>query len=169
LVPAFLEVAGARVHATAAALAHVPDDVLARRIDVVRADGTHDEPMVTEIASDDLGREWEWEGTPEVSLHVVADVDEAVTLCNRHSPHFVAALISESDAAHARFFDTVDAPFVGDGMTRWVDGQYALGTPELGLANWEGGRMLGRGGILSGDGVYTVRYRARITDPTLHR
>jgi len=33
-----------------------------------------------------------------------------------------------------------------DGFTRWVDGQYALDTPELGLSNWEGGRMLGRGG-----------------------
>jgi glutamate-5-semialdehyde dehydrogenase len=54
-------------------------------------------------------------------------------------------------------------------MTRWVDGQYALDTPELGLSNWEGGRMLGRGGILSGDSVYTVRYRATISDPDLHR
>ena len=54
-------------------------------------------------------------------------------------------------------------------MTRWVDGQYALDTPELGLSNWEGGRMLGRGGILSGDSVFTVRYRARITEPGLHR
>jgi hypothetical protein len=29
--------------------------------------------------------------------------------------------------------------------------------------------MLGRGGILSGDGVHTVRYRSRIADPELHR
>jgi glutamate-5-semialdehyde dehydrogenase len=104
-----------------------------------------------------------------VTLHVVDSVDEAVRLCNEHSPHFVAALISESPDAHDAFFATVDAPFVGDGMTRWVDGQYALDTPELGLSNWEGGRMLGRGAILSGDAVYTVRYRASITDPNLHR
>ena len=64
---------------------------------------------------------------------------------------------------------TVDAPFVGDGFTRWVDGQYALGTPELGLSNWEGGRLLGRGGILSGDGVHTVRYRTVVADADLHR
>ena len=63
----------------------------------------------------------------------------------------------------------VDAPFVGDGFTRWVDGQYALGTPELGLTNWEHGRTLARGGILSGDGVHTVRYRASVEDPELHR
>ena len=30
-------------------------------------------------------------------------------------------------------------------------------------------RMLGRGGILSGDGVYTIRYRAHIADPEVHR
>ena len=29
--------------------------------------------------------------------------------------------------------------------------------------------MLGRGGILSGDSVYTVRYRARVTHDDLHR
>ena len=36
-------------------------------------------------------------------------------------------------------------------------------------ARMVGGRMLGRGAILSGDAVYTVRYRASITDPNLHR
>jgi glutamate-5-semialdehyde dehydrogenase len=77
--------------------------------------------------------------------------------------------VSESTAAHDEFYATVDAPFVGDGFTRWVDGQYALGAPELGLSNWQGGRMLGRGAILSGDSVFTVRYRARVHDPDLHR
>ncbi|MAT06456.1 MAG: glutamate-5-semialdehyde dehydrogenase [Acidimicrobiaceae bacterium] len=178
LVPRFLkavEAAGAqrgadgRVHATPPALAHVPSDVAARTARVVRSDGTHDEPFVSEYPVDDLGNEWEWEESPEVTLHVVDSVDDAIAACNAHSPRFVAALISDSDDEHQRFFDTVDAPFVGDGMTRWVDGQYALDAPELGLSNWEGGRMLGRGGILSGDSVFTVRYRARITEPDLHR
>ena len=79
--------------------------------------------------------------------------DEAVARCNEWSPHFVASLVSESAEAHDRFFATVDAPFVGDGFTRWVDGQYALDAPELGLSNWEGGRLLGRGG--SGDETAT--------------
>ena len=178
LVPAFLDAvtaagrarnADGRVHATDAALEYVPADVRERRVEVVRADGRHHEPFVSGEAVSALGHEWEWEGSPEVTLHVVDSVDEAVRLCNEHSPHFVAALISESPDAHDAFFATVDAPFVGDGMTRWVDGQYALDTPELGLSNWEGGRMLGRGAILSGDAVYTVRYRASITDPNLHR
>ena len=55
---------------------------------------------------------------------------------------------------------SLNAPFVGDGFTRWVDGQYALDRPELGLANWQNGRLIGRGAILSGDSVHTIRYVA---------
>jgi glutamate-5-semialdehyde dehydrogenase len=117
----------------------------------------------------DLGREWEWEDAPEVSLVVTADVGEAVGLCNRHSPRFVASLVSTDPGEHERFYAAVDAPFVGDGFTRWVDGQYALDTPELGLSNWQGGRLLGRGGVLAGDSVHTIRYRATVVDPDLHR
>jgi len=161
--------AGARIHATAAAMEFLDDALRGERSSVVRADGVHDEPLVSVLEVDALGHEWEWEGSPEVSLHVVDDLDEAVELCNRFSPHFVASLISASAREHERFYATVDAPFVGDGMTRWVDGQYALNTPELGLSNWEAGRMLGRGGILSGDAVYTVRYRAQVIDTNLRR
>jgi glutamate-5-semialdehyde dehydrogenase len=178
LVPAFVAAVraaaarrsvGARIHATDAAMQILDDALLSERSIVARADGARDEPFVSRIDVDVLGHEWEWEDSPEVSLHVVADVDEAVGLCNRYSPHFVASLISASAAEHDRFYATIDAPFVGDGMTRWVDGQYALDAPELGLSNWESGRMLGRGGILSGDSVYTVRYRAEITDEELRR
>jgi glutamate-5-semialdehyde dehydrogenase len=160
---------GARIHATADALPFLPGEHLDRRVTVERADGAHDEAFVSTIGTEALGHEWEWEGSPEITLHVVDDVDEAVARCNEWSPHFVASLVSESAEAHDRFFATVDAPFVGDGFTRWVDGQYALDAPELGLSNWEGGRMLGRGAILSGDAVYTVRYRARVDDPSTHR
>ena len=68
-----------------------------------------------------------------------------------------------------RFYASVDAPFVGDGFTRWVDGQYALATPELGLSNWQFGRLLGRGGVLSGDSIHTIRHRARIDDASIRR
>ncbi len=63
----------------------------------------------------------------------------------------------------------MDAPFVGDGFTRWVDGQYALDRPELGLSNWEEGRLFARGGVLSGDSVYTVRTRMKQLEPDLDR
>ncbi len=158
-----------RIHATPAALERLDAAVLEAQSSVVRAAGVVDEPFVTPIEVERLGDEWEWEASPEVSLHLVDDVDEAVGLFNRYSPHFVASLESASRREHDRFYAMVDAPFVGDGMTRWVDGQYALNAPELGLSNWEAGRMLGRGGILSGDSVYTVRYRAEIADPSLRR
>jgi glutamate-5-semialdehyde dehydrogenase len=178
LVPRFVDAvaaagagrsADARVHATEAAMSFIPQPARTTVSKVVRADGVREEPFITEIDPARLGHEWEWEESPEVTLHVVDDIDEAVRLCNEYSPHFVATLISSSSSLHDRFWSTVDTPFVGDGMSRWVDGQYALSTPELGLSNWEGGRMLGRGAILSGDSVFTVRYRATITDPNLHR
>ena len=68
-----------------------------------------------------------------------------------------------------QFWSAIDAPFVGDGFTRWVDGQYAFEKPELGLSNWQSGRLFARGGVLSGDSVYTVRAWARQSDPDLHR
>ncbi len=82
-----------------------------------------------------------------------------MSLFNAQSPRFVACLLSREEARHRAFYESVDAPFVGDGFTRWVDGQYALSRPELGLSNWERGRLFGRGGILSGDSVHSVRTR----------
>ncbi|MEY4175759.1 MAG: putative gamma-glutamyl phosphate reductase protein [Actinomycetota bacterium] len=130
-------------------------------------DGT----VVHEVQVDDplLAHEWEWDSIPEVTLLVVESVAEAVQQCNRFSPHFVASLISDDPAEHEWFYGAVDAPFVGDGFTRWVDGQFALDQPELGLSNWQTGRLFGRGGVLSGDSVHTVRLRAAVSDPHLHR
>jgi glutamate-5-semialdehyde dehydrogenase len=129
------------------------------------------EPIVHELTPGDprLATEWEWDTVPEVAVVVVADVAEAVELCNRFSPHFVASLVSSQPDEHESFYRSVEAPFVGDGFTRWVDGQFALLQPELGLSNWQGGRLFGRGGVLSGDSVYTVRLRATVHDPDLHR
>lgn len=127
--------------------------------------------VVHELADDDpaLATEWEWDDVPEVSVVLVEDVAHAVELFNRHSPHFAASLVSEDAAARESFYRTVDAPFVGNGFTRWVDGQFALDRPELGLSNWQGGRLFGRGGVLSGDSVHTVRLRAAVSDHDLHR
>ena len=136
---------------------------------VRRAGGDAVEPLLQDVAVVDLGVEWEWEASPELSVHVVADVGEAVTLFNQLSPRFVASLVSPDAAAQEHFFAAVDAPFVGDGMTRWVDGQYALQAPELGLSNWQGGRLFARGAVLTGDGVYTVRTRMRQQADDLHR
>lgn len=178
LLPAFLEGleaaaaargVPARLHVRQGDEAHVPNDWFARTVTVRRADGDHEEFQAEVIDGRHLGREWEWEESPEVTLAVVADVDEAVRLFNEQSPRFAASLVADDPAEHDAFFAAVDAPFVGNGFTRWVDGQYALGTPELGLSNWEYGRLFARSGILSGDSVHTIRLRARVQDPSLHR
>ena len=147
----------------------MPVERFASKITIRRADGDRLEPAATVLAREDLGTEWEWEGSPEVALVVTESVTEAVALHNEYCPRFIASLISDEAEEQMRFYADVDAPFVGDGFTRWVDGQYALDTPELGLSNWQFGRLLGRGGVLSGDSIYTVRYRATIDDPTIHR
>ncbi len=177
LLPVFLDAvrqAGARrkgfkLHVAERDLPLIPEALRSARGPVVRAEGPREEALVEAIADADLGREWEWEETPEVSLKIVDSVEDAVALFNAHSPHFVASLIAADPAAHVRFYETIDAPFVGDGFTRWVDGQYALNKPELGLSNWENGRLFARGGVLAGDGVFAVRARVRQDDPHLDR
>jgi len=136
---------------------------------IQRSEGAVDEPGCEPIGVDRLGHEWEWEQSPEITLCVVDGVADAVALFNQHSPRFTASLISADPAEHEAFFASIDAPFVGDGFTRWVDGQYALDRPELGLSNWEFGRLFARGGVLSGDSVFTVRSRVTQTDPDIRR
>jgi glutamate-5-semialdehyde dehydrogenase len=160
---------GFRLHVTKQAAAFVPRDLFDQRTLVSRPSGVMDEPVATLLDDDQLGVEWEWEQTPEVTLEIVRSVDQAIRLFNMQSPHFVASLIAEDAAAHERFFQEIDAPFAGNGFTRWVDGQFALKRPELGLTNWQEGRLFGRGGILTGDGVFSVRLRARQLDPDVHQ
>ena len=148
---------------------YLPAQWLNASIEVYRAEGYRTEAMAEPLPEDQLGREWEWEETPEVSLMIVDDLDRAIALFNRYSPQFTVSLISEEDAAHERFYNAVNAPFVGNGITRWVDGQYALNKPELGLSNWESGRLFARSAILSGDGVFTVRSRMTQTDLSVKR
>jgi glutamate-5-semialdehyde dehydrogenase len=167
LVPVFLDAlhragerrgATSKLHVAEGDEGHVPPDWF-QDATIVRAEGGVSEARTEVIGGDQLGHEWEWEESPEVTLKVVADVDEAVRLFNERSPKFAASLVSSDAAEQEHFFNTVDAPFVGNGFTRWVDGQYALNKPELGLSNWQFGRLFGRGGVLSGDSAFTVRSR----------
>jgi glutamate-5-semialdehyde dehydrogenase len=138
-------------------------------VEVVRAHGTVREPRAEPIGLAGLATEWEWEDSPELTLAIVDDLDEAIALCNRFSPRFIVSVLSEVPDDHDRAWHTLEAPFVGDGFTRWVDGQYALSTPELGLSSWAGGRLFGRGGILTGEAIATVRTRVRQHDAGLTR
>ena len=178
LVPIFLEALdaagrrrrGCRLHVARGAETFLPAaGWIGETVEVVRAEGVSLEPRADVIPEGDLAREWEWEETPEVSLAVVDDLAGAIALFNRYAPRLVATLVTQDCEALARFEAGVEAPFTGDGFTRWVDGQYALERPELGLANWEGGRLFARGGVLAGDGVFTIRTRMRQSDSTLDR
>ena len=122
-----------------------------------------------DLSVDELSSEWEWENAPECALVIVNDIDEAISLFNQYAPAFIVSIISDNEAELDKVWRETNAPFVSNGMTRWVDGQFALNKPELGLSNWQNGRTFGRGGILSGDSVFSVRYRAQQHDSDLHR
>ena len=178
LVPAFVDALDAvaaglgvdvRLHVVAGSERWLPAECFERRVVVGRVTGPSDEPFASTIDESELAIEWEWERSPELTLVVTPDVADALTLCNRYSPRFVASVITADRAEFERCYDALDTPFSGNGFTRWVDGQYALDRPELGLANWQGGRLLGRGAILSGDSVFTVRYVARVDDTSVRR
>ncbi|WP_130648389.1 aldehyde dehydrogenase family protein [Egicoccus halophilus] len=178
LVPAFLaaldaaaEARGtaAKLHVLPTARAHVPAERFSTVVPIARAGGEVDEPQAELLDEDRLGDEWEWEDSPEVTLAVVDDLDDALRLFNAHSPRFVLSVLSEDPADLERAWQLAEAPYLGTGFTRWVDGQYALGTPELGLSNWERGRLFGRSGILSGAAIATVRTRVVQHDPDVHR
>ncbi len=177
LVPVFLEAVESaghalgtnpKLHVTASARSLIPEKWW-RSDAIVRAEGEVSEPITEDIGDDELGTEWEWEASPEVTLTVVPDQAAAVDLFNQQSPRFGASLVAESPEEQDSFWAQVDSPFVGNGFTRWIDGQYALNRPELGLSNWQTGRLFGRAGVLSGDSVYTVRVRAKQYDPRLRR
>ncbi len=137
----------------------VPQALFESEVQILRAQGTVVEKQAEVISREALGIEWEWEETPEITLVRADSLDEAVALFNAQSPRLVGTLVSEDPNEHRRFFETLNAPFVGDGHTRWVDGQFALNKPELGLSNWKHGRLFARGAVLTGDSVYTVRTR----------
>ena len=116
-----------------------------------------------------LATECEWENDPEFHLVVVDTLEQALEYFNVYSPQFIISLISDIPEEHDLVWNTANAPFVGDGFTRWVDGQFALLRPELGLSNWQNGRLFARSAILSGDSAFSVRMRVRQSDPGIHR
>jgi glutamate-5-semialdehyde dehydrogenase len=116
-----------------------------------------------------LGIEYEWENAPEFAVVLVDDIEEATQLFNTYSPQFIVSVVSQSTDDVKKVWEMCNAPFVGDGFTRWVDGQFALLRPELGLSNWQQGRLFARPGVLSGDSAYSVRLRVQQFNDNLHR
>lgn len=158
-----------KVHIDSKSKSYFPEHLFSKQTLVTRPTGLVEESQFEIIQRDQLGTEWEWEQTPEITIVVTQSITESIQLCNKYSPQFVASLLTTNMQSLESFFDQVNAPFVGNGMTRWVDGQYALKSPELGLSNWEGGRFLARSAILSGDGVFTTRIKMIQDDISLSR
>lgn len=158
-----------KIHVTSVAKDFIPAELFETTVPMLLSNTETVEAIATEISIENIGEEWEWEKTPEITIHMVDSVSDAVELFNKYSPKFVASLISSNLSKHEEFFQQINAPFVGNGMTRWVDGQYALNQPELGLSNWEFGRLFARSGVLSGASMYTVRLRMRQVNQDLHR
>ncbi len=138
-------------------------------ITVVRPEGEQLESQTSISSESDLSHEFEWEENPEFFIVLTKSLSHSIQLFNTYSPQFVVSAISQSDEEQHRVWSECNAPFVGNGFTRWVDGQFALLRPELGLSNWQTGRLFARGGVLSGDSAYTVRLRVNQNDPQLHR
>ncbi|MGA0117980.1 MAG: aldehyde dehydrogenase family protein [Ilumatobacteraceae bacterium] len=155
-----------RIHAVNGAEEFLPQT---QDITVIRDAREAVESQISVASESDVGREFEWEENPEFAVAIVNSVSQAVDLFNAHSPQFVVSVISESEKESEYVWTHANAPFVGDGFTRWVDGQFALLRPELGLSNWETGRLFARSGILSGDSAFTVRLRVRQANSELHR
>ena len=166
LLPVVVQaVAAAAAERKATGIIHGDDQLRTLIAQSAAADHIRTEPL----PEAGLGHEFEWENDPELSIVLVDSIEHAVKLCNEHSPHFVVSVLTDEPELVESVYASADAPFVGNGFTRWVDGQYALGQPELGLSNWQGGRLLGRGGVLSGSSVHTLRLLARFSDPTIRR
>jgi glutamate-5-semialdehyde dehydrogenase len=132
-------------------------------------DSVEVDSCVVAAGIDSLTTEYEWENDPEFAVVLVDDIDEASRLFNTYSPQFIVSIISQSADEVKKVWEMCNAPFVGDGFTRWVDGQFALLRPELGLSNWQQGRLFARPGVLSGDSAFSVRLRVQQTDEQLRR
>jgi len=90
-----------------------------------------------------LGHEWasDSERVSTVTLHVVEGIDEAVRIANEETSGLAATIVTEDDAAAARFLDGYrGTTALWNATTRFTDGFRLLGTPETGInVDWAPG------------------------------
>ena len=118
LIPVFLEAivraaqglnTAAKLHVVRGSEAFVPADWFEGQVTILRAEGPSEESAADIVDETVLATEWEWEGSPELTLAVVPDVATAIGLFNQYSPQFTASLVSQDAAAHEAFWRAVNA------------------------------------------------------------
>ena len=95
----------------------------------------------------------------DVPVWLDGEITQGISL----TPEFLAITLGLSFYTSAFVAEVVRA-----GIVSVPRGQLEA-AKSIGLSNWQNGRVLGRGSILSGDSVYSVRYRADQQDINLSR
>ena len=121
----------------------VIDDLIAKGCEVRGDDKTQalDKRVVPAVDED-----WDTEYlAPIVSVRVVSGIDEAIDHIARHSSHHTESILTQDDAAAAKFLTEVDSAVVmHNTSTQFCDGgEFGMGA-EIGIAT---GRLHARGPI----------------------
>ncbi|PIE06740.1 MAG: glutamate-5-semialdehyde dehydrogenase [Rhodobacterales bacterium] len=128
------------IHEDAAALGQsVLDDLMAAGVRVHAGPGLRGTVAATE---EDWGREYL---DMDIAAKLVADVDAAIAHINAYSSHHTEAILTEDDAAAARFFERIDsAILMRNASTQFADGgEFGMGA-EIGIAT---GKLHARGPV----------------------
>ncbi len=128
------------IHKDAVALGQsVIDDLIAAGVRVHVGPGL----TGTDRAKDeDWGREYL---DMDIAARIVDDIDGAIDHINRYSSHHTEAILTEDDAAAARFFERIDsAILMRNASTQFADGgEFGMGA-EIGIAT---GKLHARGPV----------------------
>lgn len=121
----------------------VIDDLIAKGCEVRGDEKTQalDKRVVPAVDED-----WDTEYlAPIVSVRVVSGIDEAIDHIARHSSHHTESILTQDDAAAAKFLNEVDSAVVmHNASTQFCDGgEFGMGA-EIGIAT---GRLHARGPI----------------------
>jgi len=128
------------IHKDAVALGQdVLNELMAAGVEVHAGPGLTGSQAATE---DDWGKEFL---DSIIAARIVEDLDGAIAHINAHSSHHTDAILTEDDAAAARFFQRLDsAILMRNASTQFADGgEFGMGA-EIGIAT---GKMHARGPV----------------------